>query len=103
MEETDRRRAIQKAYNEEHGITPQTVKRRVSGLTEYYDFDVLAEEPEVGDIIKEYKKDESAIQKKIKDLKKQMKKHSDKLEFEDAALVRDEIKRLQMLELSLTD
>lgn len=103
MEETDRRRAIQRAYNEEHGITPQTVKRRVSGLTEYYDFDVLAEEPEVGDIIKEYKKDESAIQKKIKDLKKQMKKHSDKLEFEDAALVRDEIKRLQMLELSLTD
>lgn len=103
MEETDRRRAIQQKYNEEHGITPRTVKRKVSGLTEFYDFDVLAEEPEVGDIIKEYKKDESAIEKKIKELKKQMKKHSDKLEFEDAALVRDEIKRLQMLELSLTD
>lgn len=104
MDETDRRRAIQEEYNRVHGITPKTVKRKVTGLTDFYDFtDILIEEPQVGDILKEYKKDETAIEKKLKELRKKMKKHSDKLEFEEAALVRDEIKRLQMLELTLAD
>lgn len=104
MQETDRRREIQAKYNQVHGITPKTVKRKITGLSEYYGLTGSSlDEPQVGEILKEYKKDESVIQNKIKDLKKKMKKHSDKLEFEEASLVRDEIKRLQMLELTLTN
>ena len=102
MSETERRRKIQQAYNEEHGIVPKTIKKRIKdGLNETLD----AEEVEANaGIIKDQKVEykpakPGETEKKIKALRKKMKKFSDKLEFEEAAKIRDEIKRLQMEEL----
>ncbi|MCJ8275203.1 MAG: UvrB/UvrC motif-containing protein, partial [Bdellovibrionales bacterium] len=100
MDETMRRRQIQTAYNEEHGITPQTVRKKVSeGLVEIYethstrkhkDAAALAENP-------------GEVNKEVEILKEKMKKASKNLEFEEAAKYRDQIKRLQLLQLKLLD
>lgn len=100
MSETNRRRKIQEEYNQKNGITPQSVRKRISeGLMEIYNMDysdVPLDKPPL--------KDPSAsepqlISKKIEKLRKEMKKYSEALQFEDAAKIRDEIKRLQMMEL----
>lgn len=106
MEETSRRRKIQQEYNEKNGITPKTVKKKISeGLMEVYNMDyhdVPLEKPRVD--YKELRKsadqgDIDLISKKIEKLRKEMAKLSEALQFEEAAKIRDEIKRLQMLEL----
>lgn len=89
MGETDRRRAIQIAHNETHGITPQTIKKKIHDITEQLESDhdkaVLAN----------LKIDEQVFvknpQKLIKLKEKQMKKAVKELDFETAALLRDEI------------
>lgn len=96
IEETNRRRKIQEDYNTAHGITPQSVKKKVGeGLMDIYNMEystVPLEKPKV-DL------EPTLISKKIEKLRKEMQKYSDALQFEDAAKARDEIKRLQMLEL----
>jgi excinuclease ABC subunit B len=113
MHETNRRRGIQEAYNKEHGITPATVKKRIreSVLNIYDSAMPAAPMPGVkkGDLRlieapkAEYLADPSLIDKEIVKLRKKMKSASDKLEFEDAARVRDDIKRLELVQLSLLD
>ncbi len=106
MAETDRRRTIQSAYNKEHNITPTTIKKKIKeGLGDLFDgnpssriglkakseqslFDKFSEKPD-------------QITLEIEKIRKKMKKHSDQLEFEEAAKLRDEVKRLQILQLSL--
>lgn len=114
ISETNRRRGIQEAYNKEHGITPVTVKKRVrESVYAIYDQTTLAA-PLPGqskkDKIKlaaapkaEYLKDPKLIDKEIAQLRKKMKKASDNLEFEDAARIRDDVKRLELIQLSLLD
>ncbi|MGE4130367.1 MAG: excinuclease ABC subunit UvrB [Bdellovibrionales bacterium] len=105
--ETDRRRAIQKAYNDEHGIIPQTIKKRVSeGLTDLYGMEVIRRDSKnkatvLRDKLSAYAENPNQLTAQILKLRKQMKKASDKLEFEEAARLRDEIKRLEVLDLSL--
>ncbi len=96
MAETDRRRAKQAAYNEEHGITPQSVKKNISDILEsLYEADhVTASLPEgvkpgVG----------GNLAKHLEGLRKQMLKAAENLEFEEAARLRDEVKRLEMADL----
>lgn len=107
IRETDRRREIQKAYNEEHGITPQTVKRAVKGgLNEVYGFDsgentLQGKMALIQQKTEEYRANPKAISKEIIKLKKKMKRASDKLEFEVAAQIRDDIKRLELIELGV--
>lgn len=114
MGETKRRRAIQEEYNKQHGITPETVKKRVreSVLNIYDQVTPMAPIPGVkkADHLKlvnapkaEYLKDPKSIDKEITKLRKKMKSASDALEFEDAARSRDDIKRLELIQLSLFD
>ncbi len=105
--ETERRRGIQEAYNEEHGITPKTIIKDIkSGLTEAY-VDAHGEDVEAGiyqlrEKVVSYKAKKGGLDKEIEKLKKKMKKAADKLDFEEAARLRDEIKRLQIMDLELS-
>lgn len=113
MDETDRRRTIQSEYNVKHNITPATIKKKIKeGLGDIFDGSVgaykikgekdLAAE-KLNKFIKNYSADSNKIQKEISKLKDKMKRLSSDLEFEEAANVRDEIKRLQILELQMRD
>jgi len=107
IDETERRKAIQKAYNKKHGITPQTIIKDIkSGLTEAY-VDTYGEDVEAGifqlkEKVEEYKSKKGGLSGEIDKLRKKMKKASEKLEFEEAARLRDEIKRLQIMDLELS-
>jgi len=98
--ETNRRRKIQEAYNEEHRITPQTVKKSVRNImASIYEADYLTI-PAVSDAEEPYvpaKEIPAVIQK----LKKDMKEAASQLEFERAAEIRDKIQRLQEMELKM--
>ncbi|WP_299727197.1 excinuclease ABC subunit UvrB [uncultured Tateyamaria sp.] len=101
LAETDRRRAKQMAYNEEHGITPSTVKKNVE------------------DVLKGLYKgdtDQSRVTAKIDPgmaggnlqtvldgLRSDMRKAAENLEFEEAARLRDEVKRLEAVDLVVAD
>ncbi|MDV7341402.1 excinuclease ABC subunit UvrB [Terasakiella sp. A23] len=97
--ETNRRRAKQQAYNEANGITPQTVKSNISDVLDdasqgdYVDVDTGAtgEKHLVG-------KDLKTV---LADMDKRMKEAAANLEFEEAARLRDEIRRLEASELGL--
>lgn len=104
MEETKRRRQIQKKFNEEHGIIPQTVQKRVKqSLMEAYGYDAEVEEIPKSTVLRsqtaEYEAQPDVVRKEIKKLKKKMKKAAASLEFEEAAKIRDEIRRLELVEL----
>lgn len=85
--ETDRRRALQVAYNKAHGITPTTIVKAIT--------DIL---PNVDEILKlETKpvpKSKTGMQKLIADKEREMREAAKRLDFELAALLRDEIKEL---------
>lgn len=99
IRETERRRKVQMAYNEEHGITPQTVKKAVR--------DLISISKKVASEELQMEKDpesmsRSELKKLIKDMTKQMKKAAAELNFEMAAQVRDKLvelkKQLQEIE-----
>lgn len=99
MDETNRRRSLQAAFNTKHGITPQTVIKSIgSPLVKIYEADYvdvpLAAEKEANYGVKDLPK---AIQK----LKKEMKKAAEGLEFEKAAELRDRIRALEEHEIGL--
>lgn len=100
MDETARRRLIQEAYNKKHGITPKTIKKRVSdGLVEIYESHSTKKISKAEEIVKK----PGLMDKEIKSLRLKMKKASENLEFEEAARCRDQIKRLQLLQLTQLD
>ncbi|WP_296719772.1 excinuclease ABC subunit UvrB [Erythrobacter sp.] len=101
LAETDRRRSKQEAYNEEHGITPTTIKRNIHDIvahTASQDSVVVgtgdAERNNmVGHNLRSY----------IEDLEKRMRNAAANLEFEEAGRLRDEIRRLEADELGIPD
>lgn len=105
--ETDRRRRIQQDYNEAHGITPVTVKKRIrQGLGDLYDGAVgvggaANQNLDRSQLPAKLSGDPSRIADEIDKLREKMRALSKNLEFEEAAKIRDEIKRLQILDLSL--
>jgi excinuclease ABC subunit B len=100
IEETIRRRTLQLAYNEEHNITPQTVKKGLRTILDsieerdYFTIPVAAESTE------EYVPVEK-IPGMVKKLRKEMLTAAKKLDFEIAAGLRDRIKKLEDMELAL--
>ncbi|MGI8922235.1 MAG: excinuclease ABC subunit UvrB [Solirubrobacteraceae bacterium] len=96
IEETDRRRAIQVAYNEAHGITPETI---VKGISDMSDF--LAQEAKVPRSSRRRRQRErepmepEEIERTIVELEEEMLAAADELRFEYAAKLRDEIKALR--------
>ena len=92
--ETNRRRQIQQTYNEEHGITPTTIKKAVR--------DLIAISKAVADNDEKFKKDpesmdEKELNKLVKELEKKMRQAAVELNFEEAARLRDrmiEIKKI---------
>jgi excinuclease ABC subunit B len=87
IRETDRRRVIQLAYNEEHHITPTTIIKKISDILIDVDA-VLALE------MKPVPKSKKALEALIKDKERDMREAAKHLDFELAALLRDEIKEL---------
>ncbi|MFK8137140.1 MAG: excinuclease ABC subunit UvrB [Bdellovibrionales bacterium] len=105
MEETSRRRIMQEEYNKEHGITPQTIKKNIQdGLHEIFEADYstvpLEEQSEDFNKYKDLIEKPSKFNREIEKLRKKMRAAADELEFEEAAGFRDEIKRLEMMELA---
>ncbi len=101
IEETDRRRVKQRAYNEQHGITPTSIKKAVQDIMEgAYAGELKSSKP--GRRAKEMRLEEERNKKlspkqlaaKIQVLENTMYAHAKNLEFEEAARVRDEIHRL---------
>ncbi|MCB0384333.1 MAG: excinuclease ABC subunit UvrB, partial [Bdellovibrionales bacterium] len=110
IDETNRRRKLQASYNQEHGIVPQSVAKTVRrGLAEIYGFDLLEDlelskkKSKVKSPVKKYDMDAKGLSKEIDKLRKDMKKAAGALEFEEAARIRDEIKRLEMRELLMRE
>ncbi|QYE34406.1 excinuclease ABC subunit UvrB [Polymorphobacter sp. PAMC 29334] len=99
MAETDRRRSRQASYNLEHGITPTTIKRNIS--------DVLADVSMRDGVVVDTGDDETPnlvghnLKAYIADLEKQMQSAAANLDFEIAAAVRDQIRRLEADDLGL--
>jgi len=99
--ETNRRREKQMAYNQLHGITPETVKKNVEdvlaglwqGDTDQSRITTKVDKPMVGQNLAAH----------LDALRVQMRKAAENLEFEEAARLRDEIKRLEAVELAVSD
>src|SRR6266849_224765 len=100
LDETNRRREIQRKFNQEHGITPQSVKKNILDLSSaLYRFDgsglpIAAEGP--GDLIAK-----EEIQKLIAEHSLAMRQAADEMEFERAAEYRDKIALLKEMDLGL--
>ena len=109
MNETARRRKIQTEYNVVHGITPQTIKKKIrEGIGDLFDgsiatYKLQGVKDKNAEQLKKFSEKPNKIQDEIIKLKDKMKKLAADLEFEQAASVRDEIKRLEILELQIRD
>ncbi|WP_165814450.1 excinuclease ABC subunit UvrB [Pararhodobacter oceanensis] len=101
INETERRRARQMAYNVEHGITPQTVRKNVDdvlaglwqGDTDQVHVTAKIDTPMVG----------ANLAAHLEGLRNDMRKAAENLEFEEAARLRDEVRRLETVELTIAD
>ena len=95
IQETERRRKIQLAYNKKHNIDAKTVKKEISDILESVyekDYVKISEGSNIGGNLKKH----------LKGLDKKMKEAASNLEFEEAAKIRDEIRKLQTTELEIT-
>ena len=98
IEETNRRREIQKKYNEEHGITPQTIKKAVRDLI------AISKAADAKD--EDFRKDPESMDAKelgklAKELEKKMRQAAAELNFEEAAKLRDRMKEVKIMLLDI--
>jgi len=100
IEETDRRRSKQQAWNEAHGITPQSVKKHIGKvLQSVFEQDYVTVAPVADSGVAEFVGKD--LKASIAELEKRMRAAAADLEFEEAGRLRDEIRRLEALELGL--
>lgn len=93
VEETNRRRALQEAYNVEHGVTPKTVIKKIHDLESHVPDDDNPREEVVFDFDGVTATD---IEKEMANLRQKMRNAADNLDFEGAAKYRDEMKKLEV-------
>ena len=93
VSETKRRRELQLQYNKEHNITPQTIKKTIKNILDQFG---LAPSREKKQLVKlDLLGDDRSLKEIIKSKKAQMDEAAERLEFELAALLRDEVKELE--------
>ncbi len=100
--ETNRRRAKQLKYNQEHGITPVSIHKAIRDITDQLSSEAKEKAMAVGEAKAEYrtkhdKSTRSELEKMIGELEKQMKEAAKNLEFEKAAALRDELYELKAI------
>jgi excinuclease ABC subunit B len=99
IDETSRRRAIQAAFNEAHGIVPVSIQKEVRQL----DYAEAAQEPEqlrlVAEAAVDYPTEEGPVDQQIRRLEVEMKAAAKDLEFERAAVIRNRIRALKLRDL----
>jgi len=99
--ETDRRRTLQQAYNEEHGITPQSIVKQIDEvMSSVYERDYLTPPMLVRDGAEVFRSQEE-LDAHIVELQGRMRAAAANLDFEKAAALRDDIKRLRNADLGL--
>ena len=102
LAETNRRREKQLAYNVENGITPETVKKNVEDiLSGLYKGDT--DQARVTATVETSLQGGSNLQAVLDGLRGDMRKAAENLEFEEAARLRDEVRRLEAVELAISD
>jgi excinuclease ABC subunit B len=97
INETKRRRLIQEKHNKINGITPQSIKRDINQTLE----NININEDNVTKTKEEYKMVGNNIEKHLKSLRDKMIKYAEDLNFEEAANIRDEIRKLEKKDLEL--
>jgi len=101
LSETGRRRSMQEAYNREHGITPESIRKSIGELlSSVYEADYVGV-PEVAETPEERYRTLEDLDKEIKVLEKRMREAAKALEFEKAAEIRDRLKALRASEFGL--
>jgi excinuclease ABC subunit B len=101
ISETERRRAMQEAYNQEHGITPQSVVRHLDEvMSSVYERDYMTAPMLVRDGAEVFRS-QAELDAHIGTLQQRMKAAAANLDFEKAAAIRDDIKRLRNADLGL--
>ncbi len=106
IDETERRRAKQIAYNQQHGITPQTIRKKVADIMEGAYAGSVAADPKryakVAEEIAEYGHiPPKELEKRIRKLEEQMYERAKNLEFEEAAKLRDQIRELRQRQVGV--
>jgi excinuclease ABC subunit B len=97
IDETNRRRIVQQEYNQRHGITPQTVQKAISEPlaaaceADYLTVPLVRESPEAADA----PSDPAELARRIAELRREMREAAKRLDFEQAAALRDRIKTLE--------
>ena len=100
IEETERRRNKQRAWNEAHGITPVSIRRQIGKVLEsVFEQDYVTVAPVKGSATTDFVGKD--LKASIAELEKRMRTAAADLEFEEAARLRDEIRRLEALDLGL--
>ncbi|MGH7339525.1 MAG: UvrB/UvrC motif-containing protein, partial [Candidatus Rokuibacteriota bacterium] len=101
-DETNRRRAVQEAYNAEHGITPQTIQKAISEpLAAICEADYLTVPAGDGEGDEE-SLPPALVASRVADLRREMREAAKQLEFERAAQIRDQIRTLEMRALGVS-
>lgn len=98
IDETERRRKIQTQYNKDHNITPQTIQKNIESIIDH-ELTEKAAQTDLSVILNEVK-DLSDLPKIIKAKEKEMKNAAQNLQFEQAAIIRDEINQLKKIKIS---